>query len=127
MQTDQYLVRLDFRPEDVGVSSMTLQLAVDPARGALSGRAEGTIREGKVQGPRFSADASGNVYSTGLTSATKVAGVEGQAIVCFPPPDIRFYLTSFKASFVIDDDWKGVGTFSVGKDSYDCHLSKTEC
>ncbi|WP_043758304.1 DUF1842 domain-containing protein [Imhoffiella purpurea] len=124
METEFYLVKLDFRPEIAGAGSMTLQLAVNPKRGTLNGRAEGLMRLGILQGSHFSANASGNLYKTGLKSMTRVVGMEGRATVSVPPPETGCYLTTFKASFAIDDDWNGVGSFAAGANIYDCHVTR---
>lgn len=123
MKTELYLVKLNFHSSVVGGGSMTLQLAVNPASDSLFGRAEGTIHEGTYHAPHFTADCTGSLHSTGIKPYTKVGGVAGQAMVCFPPPAMGCYLTAFKATFAVDSDWNGDGTLTVGNDSYKCKVS----
>lgn len=118
-----YLVTLSYNSGVVGGGSMKLQLAVDPVSGALNGRANGSIQEGTQHSPTFSSSASGHMHATGLDGVTKVGAVSGQAVVSFPPPAIGSYQAPFSASFAVDNNWNGDGSFTVGDNTYKCKVS----
>ncbi|MCF2857706.1 DUF1842 domain-containing protein [Pseudoalteromonas sp. SMS1] len=118
-----YLVKLQFKSDNVGAGSMVLQLAVNPATGTLNGGAEGHILEGTQHSPSFTARASGHLHSTGYGGVTKVGAVTGQAVVSFPPPAIGSFEAPFTASFGVDNSWEGDGTFTVGEHTYPCKVS----
>lgn len=118
-----YLVKLQYKTGLVGSGSMVLQLAVDPVTGSLNGRANGAIQEGTQHSPTFTSSASGHMHATGLNGVTKVAAVTGQAVVSFPPPAIGSYLAPFTASFAVDNEWNGNGSFSIGDNTYQCQVS----
>ncbi|MFC3030966.1 DUF1842 domain-containing protein [Pseudoalteromonas fenneropenaei] len=122
-QASLYLVKLQFNSGFVGGGSMELQLAVDPVSDTLNGRANGSIQEGTQHAPTFTSSASGHMHATGLNGVTKVGAVTGQAVVSFPPPAIGSYLAPFTASFAVDNDWSGKGSFSVGDNTYQCVVS----
>jgi hypothetical protein len=117
---------LSFKTKGVGGGEMTLLLAVNSVSDKLFGWAEGTIRQGTQHPPEFSADVAGSLHSTGLEPYTMVGGVEGPATVSFEPPMIGCYLTAFKATFAVDRNWNGHGTFSVGTNTYKCDVSSVE-
>lgn len=118
-----YLVKLQFKSGVVGGGSMELQLSVDPKTGALNGRANGAILEGTQHSPQFTSSASGHMHATGYNDVTKVGAVTGQAIVSFPPPAIGSYQSPFTASFAVDNQWNGKGSFSVGDNTYQGQVS----
>jgi len=119
-----YLVKLNFKTNNVGGASMTLQLAIDPMSIFINGRANGTFHQGTQHTPSFTASTSGQIHSTGFGNITKVGGVTGQAVVSFPPPAIGSYLAPFEADFAVDNEWNGTGSFSVGTDTYKCQVTK---
>lgn len=119
-----YLVKLQFKTDGVGGGSMLLQLAVDPLHQTLGGSAKGRIQEGTPHSPTFTAQGSGQMHGTGLGKITRVGGVTGHGAVTFPPPAIGVYLAPFSASFAVDGDWNGTGTFSVAGSTYECKVTK---
>lgn len=123
-QVELFIVKLDYTSGVVGGGSMLMQLGVDPVRGTLNGRADGSIQEGTQHAPTFVASATGHVHSTGLGNVTKVGAVSGEAVVSFPPPAIGSYRAPFSASFAVDNQWVGTGKFSVGNDTYECRVNK---
>lgn len=119
-----YLVNLEFKTETVGGGSMELQLAVNPSSEELIGRAEGNILEGTQGAPSFIADASGQIYHTGLVTDTVLGGVTGQALVSVGvAPGIGSYLADFSATFAVNKDWNGTGEFKVGSNTYKCKVT----
>ncbi|KPH56679.1 hypothetical protein AMS58_01145 [Pseudoalteromonas porphyrae] len=118
-----YLVKLQFKSSVVGGGSMEIQLAVDPVTGSLNGRANGSIQEGTQHSPHFTSSASGHMHATGFNGVTKVGAVTGQAVVSFPPPAIGSYQSPFTASFGVDNEYNGKGSFSVGDNTYQCEVS----
>ncbi|MEM9217830.1 MAG: DUF1842 domain-containing protein [Cyanobacteria bacterium P01_F01_bin.150] len=122
-----YLVSLKYTGEGLGSGSMTLQLAVDPSHNTLSGQADGTMLEGTQGPPKFKASVSGLMHSTGYDEITKIGSVNGQAIVVSAQPPLKgSYLAPFSASFAINNDWSGTGTFSVGSQTYECKVEKVQ-
>ncbi|WP_392344097.1 DUF1842 domain-containing protein [Pseudoalteromonas prydzensis] len=118
-----YLVKLQFQSGVVGGGSMEIQFAVDPKTDALNGRANGHIQEGTQHSPQFTSSASGHMHATGYNDITKVGALTGQAVVSFPPPAIGSYQSPFTASFAVDNQWNGKGSFSVGENTYQCKVS----
>ena len=118
-----YLVKLQFQSGVVGGGSMEIQFAVDPKTGSLNGRANGSIQEGTQHSPHFTASASGHMHATGYNDVTKVGALTGQAEVSFPPPAIGSYQSPFTASFGVDNQWNGKGSFSVGDNTYQCKVT----
>jgi len=119
-----YLAKLQFTSTVVGGGSMVLELAVDAVNGALHGRANGSIQQGTQHAPEFTASAAGHLHATGLGDVTKVGAVTGEAVVSFPPPAIGSFLSKFTASFAVDNNFNGTGSFTVGENTYkDCKVS----
>ncbi len=119
-----YVVTLRYEPEAVGAGSMVLHLAVNAVTGAISGQGEGTILEGTQHAPHFNASGLGHLHATGLGDVTKVGALSGQASVSVPPPAIGTYLAPFSATFAVNDDWTGSGSFSVGNNTYKCKVMR---
>lgn len=120
-----YLVKLQFQSGVVGGGSMEIQFSVDAKTGALNGRANGSIQEGTQHSPqfKFTSSATGHMHATGYNDVTKVGALTGQAVVSFPPPAIGSYQSPFTASFAVDNNWNGKGSFSVGDNTYSCKVS----
>ncbi|PRP70994.1 DUF1842 domain-containing protein [Chromobacterium amazonense] len=127
-KTGLYLLKLHFTPEKgmVGAGSMVLAVTVNAATGALHGQAHGTIQEGTQHAPTFTSPATGAMHSTGFGNITRVGAVHGEAAVTLAPPAIGTYLAPFSASFGLGADWTGQGQFTVGTDTYKCHVKMVD-
>ena len=120
-----YRVPLKFEFEGTGGGSMMLTLAVNPQDGTLGAMADGTVLEGTEHPNSFVASALGKLHSTGIPPVTKVGSVIGQAMVSFQPA-VGTYLAPFLASFAVDNEWNGTGSFSVGTYTYACKVTNAD-
>jgi hypothetical protein len=119
-----YTVTLSFRPKLVGAGSLTLALAVNAVTGAANGRAVGTTLEGTADPQPFEASVVGVIHAAGLGTIVKLGSVHGDAVVSLTPPAIGTFLVPVTASFAVDANWEGTGTFTYGSSSYDCDVSQ---
>jgi len=62
------------------------------------------------------------MHSTGLAGITKVGAVSGQVSASQPPA--QFIISEpFTATFAVDNDLNGTGSFTVGDNTYKCKVS----
>jgi hypothetical protein len=93
-----------------GAPIVHLTLAI--ADGVAGGIAEITQA---IQGGDHKFPVAGKVYHTGLGKDTLLISLQGEFIVCFPPPAIGCYLAQFHASLAVDaSTCVGKGGFSYG-------------
>jgi hypothetical protein len=57
---------------------------------------------------------TGHIHSLGLPPAHNVVVLTGTYLVSFPPPAIGSILEHFNATFSVNSDWNGHGSFTYG-------------
>ena len=118
------VVNLEFKSHGVGGGSLYLQVAIDPIHKMINGQGDGRLLLGTRYSPCFTVTGHGDIYWKGFGKVTIEGCLSGQATVSCPPPEFGCYLSFFRASFVVDDEWKGTGLFTVGSQTYDCEVTE---
>ena len=118
------LIVLNFNSQVDGVGDAQLKLVFDSKNARLAGQAQGKFTLGIESAFVFNGHVSGHMHSTGFGHVTKVGALSGQVGVD-QPPTIAIQSEQFTASFAVDDNFNGTGTFSVGNHSFECKISRS--
>jgi hypothetical protein len=107
-----------------GAPILHLTLAI--AGGIVGGLAEITQA---IQGPNsdHKFPVTGKVYHTGLGKDTLLISLEGEFLICVPPPAIGCYIAKFHSSLALDPStFAGTGGFNYGGTHIENVPAKTE-
>jgi hypothetical protein len=102
-----------------GAPLLHFSLLVNVTTGAITGHAEQTQAVPPPGDKIVISNITGRLRHTGLGKFTQIVYLEGSAVISFPPPAIGSYLEPFNAHFAIDDEWNGVGGWTLGATSVD--------
>jgi len=101
-------------PQMPGAPTLHFSLLVVSATGKVSGHAMITQAIAPPQGQKYINDITGQVRATGLGPITKVVSLKGTYYDILPPPAIGTIAVPFEASFAVNNEWVGRGSFSCG-------------
>jgi len=101
-------------PQMAGAPMLHFSLLVVSATGKVSGHAMITQAVAPPYGERNINDITGQVRATGLGPITKIVNLQGTYFDPLPPPAIGIIEIPFEASFAVDNEWNGKGSFSCG-------------
>lgn len=97
-----------------GAPVLHFSLLVVAATGKVSGHAVITQAIAPPYGEKPISNITGQVRATGLGPVTKVVSLTGTYYDALPPPAIGTIAVPFEASFAVNNDWNGRGSFSCG-------------
>ncbi|HYD69264.1 DUF1842 domain-containing protein [Azospirillum sp.] len=97
-----------------GAAILTLNLGVYAPTGQVTGDATITQAiappDGKITVPQV----TGFIHDTGFGKNQRLLAVQGQYVVCVPPPAIGCYLAQFQCAATLNEDGTGRATFTYG-------------
>jgi Domain of unknown function (DUF1842) len=97
-----------------GAPLLHFHLVVNAVTGAITGQAVQTQAVAPPGNQIAISNIKGVLHHTGLGPYTMVVSLEGSAIISFPPPAIGEFLAPFNAHFAVDDQWNGIGGWTLG-------------
>jgi len=97
-----------------GAPILHFHLVVNAVTGAITGQAVQTQAIAPPGDKIFISNVKGVLHHTGIPPYTQVVSLEGSAVISFPPPAIGSFLAPFDAHFAIDDQWNGIGGWTLG-------------
>jgi hypothetical protein len=97
-----------------GAPLLHFSLLVNAVTGAITGQAVQTQAVAPPGDKIVVSNITGTLRYAGLGPFTKLVHLEGHAVISFPPPAIGSYLAPFDAHFAINNEWNGVGGWTLG-------------
>jgi hypothetical protein len=111
-----------------GAPLLHFELLVNAASGAITGQCVQTQAVAPPHDKVVINNVTGKLRHTGLGKFTQIVFLQGTAVISFPPPAIGSYLEPFDAHFAIDNEWNGVGGWTLGNKSVEnVPVKNTEC
>jgi hypothetical protein len=102
-----------------GAPLLHFSLLVNAVTGAITGQAVQTQAVAPPGDKIVVGNVTGTLRYAGLGHLTKLVHLQGSAVISFPPPAIGSYLAPFDAHFAIDNEWNGVGGWTLGNTAVD--------
>lgn len=97
-----------------GAPILKFSLLVNAVTGTITGQARQTQAVAAPYNDIHISNITGQVHAAGFGKVTKLVALQGSAVISFPPPAIGSYLAPFTAHFAVDNEWDGVGGWSLG-------------
>jgi hypothetical protein len=97
-----------------GAPLLHFHLVVNAVTGAITGQAVQTQAIAPPGDKIYISNVKGMLHHTGIAPYTQVVSLEGSTVISFPPPAIGSYLAPFDAHFAVDDQWNGIGGWTLG-------------
>ena len=97
-----------------GAPLLHFSLLVVSATGKISGHAMISQAIAPPYSERYINNVTGQVRAAGLGPVTKLVSLKGTYLDVLPPPAIGTIEVPFEASFAVNNEWTGRGSFSCG-------------
>ncbi len=97
-----------------GAPILHLNLMVNAVTGTITGHAQQTQAVAPPQGQIPIVITGGHIRFTGFGKYAKIVVLTGHGMITLPPPAIGTYLVPFHAEFAIDNQWNGIGGWTLG-------------
>lgn len=109
-----YLTKGTIGTDAPGAPTLQYSLVVVPSANSVSGTVVITQAIAGPLGRIVFPNVKGVIRKTGFGNVTQIVALEGEAVVCVPPPGIGCYLMQLSAHMAIDNSWHGTGGFTYG-------------
>ena len=97
-----------------GAPLLHFSLLVNAVTGTITGQAVQTQAVAPPGDKIVVGNITGTLRYAGLGPLTKLVHLQGSAVISFPPPAIGSFLAPFDAHLAVNEEWDGVGGWTLG-------------